>query len=74
MNNRAPALFLGHGSPMNVITENPYRSSWASLSARFPKPKAVLCVSAHWETDGAFVTSESNPRTIHDFRGYPEEL
>ncbi len=74
MNLRAPSLFLGHGSPMNVIKENPYRTAWAALSERFQTPKAIVCVSAHWETNGTYVTSGPNPRTIHDFRGFPQEL
>jgi 4,5-DOPA dioxygenase extradiol len=74
MNTRAPAIFLGHGSPMNVITENPYRTAWGEIGRSFPKPRAILCVSAHWETSGHFVTASAAPKTIHDFRGFPEAL
>ena len=70
----APALFIGHGSPMYAITENPYTAAWAALAKRFPKPKAVLCVSAHWETEGIRVTTSAQPRTIHDFYNFPREL
>ena len=53
MSERMPALFLGHGSPMNAITDNPFRDAWRRIGLELPKPRAVLCVSAHWETDGA---------------------
>lgn len=69
-----PALFLGHGSPMNAVEDTPVRREWAALGARVPRPKAILCVSAHWETDGPAVTASQTPETIHDFRGFPREL
>ena len=70
-----PVLFLGHGSPMNAIEDNAWRRGWAEIAARLPRPKAVLCVSAHWETAGAAAVSASpNPTTIHDFGGFPRAL
>jgi 4,5-DOPA dioxygenase extradiol len=63
---KLPALFVGHGSPMNAIEDNPWHRAWAE--------KAVLCVSAHWETDGPAVTTSDRPETIHDFSGFPSAL
>jgi 4,5-DOPA dioxygenase extradiol len=72
---RLPALFLGHGSPMTVITDGPERRVWQALGRALPKPKAILVISAHWETRGkSHVTVGPNPRTIHDFGGFPQEL
>jgi len=72
---RMPVLFLGHGSPMNAIEDNPWRRAWADLAARLPRPRAILCVSAHWETQGApAVTLAERPETIHDFGGFPRAL
>lgn len=71
---RMPALFIGHGSPMNAITENPFRAAWQAWGLRLPRPRAILCVSAHWLTRGTQVTMADPPRTIHDFGGFPREL
>nr|WP_043803047.1 4,5-DOPA dioxygenase extradiol [Arenimonas malthae] len=69
-----PVLFLGHGSPMNAIEDNAWRRSWQALGKRLPRPKAILCISAHWETQGVYVGSAEHPETIHDFRGFPKAL
>lgn len=69
-----PSLFLGHGSPMNAIEENEFVDGLRNLSSEIPKPKAILCISAHWVTDGTFVTAMENPPTIHDFGGFPKAL
>jgi 4,5-DOPA dioxygenase extradiol len=67
-------LFIGHGSPMNAIEENRFHRAWGEIARRLPRPKAVLCISAHWETRGVFATSSAKPETIHDFSGFPAEL
>lgn len=72
--NRMPALFIGHGSPMNAIEDTPYGRAWERLAAALPRPQAILCLSAHWQTKGTRVTAMSHPRTIHDFSGFPEAL
>jgi len=69
-----PVLFLGHGSPMNAIEENEFVSGFRNVGKTIPKPNAILCVSAHWETRGTFVTAMENPITIHDFGGFPKAL
>jgi 4,5-DOPA dioxygenase extradiol len=75
---RLPVLFIGHGSPMNVIEDGPFRRGWEALGAEFgqhwPKPRLVLCISAHWLTDGWWLTGMARPKTIHDFGGFPQAL
>ena len=69
-----PALFLGHGSPMNAIEDNVFSRGWQNMGKNLPKPNAILVVSAHWETRGTQVTAMDMPRTIYDFGGFPREL
>ncbi len=69
-----PAVFFGHGNPMNAITTNDDTRTWSAIGMALPRPRAVLCVSAHWYRPGAAVTISTSPRTIHDFGGFPEPL
>ncbi|AWI26550.1 4,5-DOPA-extradiol-dioxygenase [Flavobacterium pallidum] len=71
---RHPVLFIGHGSPMNGIEQNEFSEGWAKMGREIPKPKAVLVISAHWLTQGTHITAMPNPKTIHDFGGFPKEL
>lgn len=71
---RMPALFLGHGSPMNVLEDNLYTRSWQTLGMTLPRPQAIVVVSAHWFTRGTGVTAMEMPPTIHDFGGFPQAL
>jgi 4,5-DOPA dioxygenase extradiol len=69
-----PGLFVGHGSPMNAIEENQFVRGFRQIAKSMPKPKAILCISAHWFVDGTQVTAMQQPRTIHDFGGFPKAL
>src|ERR1044071_624738 len=69
-----PAIFFGHGNPLNALLDNDYTRGWATLGTNVPRPGAVLCVSAHWYLPATLVTAMAAPRTIHDFGGFPREL
>jgi 4,5-DOPA dioxygenase extradiol len=69
-----PAIFFGHGNPMNAVSSNVYTEAWRHIGAQTLRPRAVLCVSAHWFVPGTAVTVSTAPRTIHDFGGFPREL
>jgi len=71
---KMPVLFVGHGSPMNAIDDNEFSKGWEKMGATLPRPKVIICISAHWETRGTFVTAMENPKTIHDFGGFPQAL
>lgn len=71
---KTPVLFLGHGSPMNIILKNPFTESLVQLGKNIQKPKAILVVSAHWQTQGTFITTSLAPELIYDFYGFPQEL
>jgi 4,5-DOPA dioxygenase extradiol len=71
---KMPVLFVGHGNPMNAIMPNEYSRKWKEIGDKLPKPKAILCISAHWQTRGTMVTYMEKPKTIHDFGGFPKSL
>jgi 4,5-DOPA dioxygenase extradiol len=74
MKKRMPAIFFGHGNPMNALEDNPYSRGWASIGKALPRPEAILCISAHWYVPGTSITANIAPPTIHDFGGFPEAL
>jgi 4,5-DOPA dioxygenase extradiol len=74
MTETMPAIFFGHGNPMNALARNSWTEGWATLGQEVPRPVAVLCVSAHWYLPATLVTAQAAPRTIHDFGGFPREL
>ena len=71
---RMPVLFVGHGSPMNALQDNRFTRQWQAIGAAVPAPRAIVVISAHWLTDGTFVTANAQPKTIHDFGGFPRAL
>lgn len=73
-NKKMPVLFIGHGSPLNAIEQNKYTTKWEQIASEFPKPKAILSISAHWYTDGSRINDATQPKMIYDMYGFPNEL
>jgi 4,5-DOPA dioxygenase extradiol len=71
---RMPVIFFGHGNPLNALADNGYTQGWRAIAAAMPRPRAILMISAHWYLPGTFVTAMAQPKTIHDFGGFPREL
>lgn len=69
-----PVVFVGHGSPMNIIEKNRFTKTWSEIALQIPEPKAILCVSAHWYTEGQYISTNPQPQTIYDFYGFPKDL
>jgi len=74
MSKPMPVIFFGHGNPLNAVERNAYSKGWAAIGSAIPRPKAVLCISAHWYIPGVSMTAKPSPRTIHDFGGFPQKL
>ena len=74
MSQRMPAIFFGHGNPMHAIGSNVWTQAWSAMGRSLPRPRAILCISAHWYVSGTAVTAVGQPRTIHDFGGFPRQL
>lgn len=74
MSGKMPAIFFGHGNPLNALEDNAYTRGWAEIGKSIPTPRAIVCISAHWYTRGTQVTAMAAPRTIHDFGGFPKTL